>query len=258
MAKRFKDKVALVVGGTSGMGKSTALAFGREGAKVAVAGRRKKEGEEIAGAIIEAGGEAIFVQTNVLEAAKVEAMVSKVVDAYGRVDCALNCAGGKGSGSGEQLWDSYINTNLKGRWLCMEYEIPVMINQGSGAIVNIAAAYGLPGGITGGGLIAVAGNYGIVGMTRSAALLHAKNGIRVNAICVGAVYTAMAERSMERWEKEEPGSSKERLAELGKKHPLGRIGTADEVGETVLFLCSDAASFITGSALPVDGGWSAH
>ena len=212
MAERFKDKIALVVGGTSGMGKSAALAFGKEGAKVVVAGRREKEGEETASAIIEAGGEAIFVQTDVLEAAKVEAMVGKAVDTYGRIDCALNTAGVGAGGSEEEHWDRYVDTNLKGRWLCMKYEIPEMVKQGGGAIVNIAAAYGLPGGIQGGGLIVVAGSYGIVGMTRAAALRHASDGIRVNAVCVGGVWTPMAERIIQHWEKEQPGSSEDRLA----------------------------------------------
>jgi NAD(P)-dependent dehydrogenase (short-subunit alcohol dehydrogenase family) len=254
MAQQFRDKVALVVGGTSGIGESTAIAFGREGAKVVVAGRRVKEGKEIIDAIRADGGEAIFVQTDVLQEATVETLVSKTLETYGGIDYALNSSGVESTGPDD--WDNYVNTYLKGRWVCMKYEIPAMIKQGGGAIVNISSSSGLPGGnVDRGSPIGIACSYGIIGLTRATALRHSREGIRVNAVCVGAIWTPLSERIVGRWNQTHPGE--DLAANLLKIHPSGRLGTPEEIAGMVLFLCSESASYITGCAIPADGGLSA-
>jgi NAD(P)-dependent dehydrogenase (short-subunit alcohol dehydrogenase family) len=251
MSGKFQGKVALVTGGSSGIGRATALAFAREGAKVIIADKDAKGGEETVRMIKQAGGEATFVKTDVSKAAEVEALVNKTIKTYGRLDCALNNAGIVGSGVytadyTEEVWNRTINVNLKGVWLCLKYEILRMSKHGGGAIVNTSSVVGLMG--TPNISDYVASKTGIVGLTKSAALEYANAGIRVNAVCPGMIDTPMAkpkkgESDFFSWD------------ERAKQEvPLGRRGTPEEVAEAVLWLCSDAASYVTGIAIPVDGG----
>ncbi len=252
MNKILKDRVALVTGGGSGIGRSTALAFAEEGAKVVVADVMVEGGEETVKMIKEAGGEAMFVKTDVSKAKEVEALVQKAVDEYSRLDCAFNNAGIEGEISSlqeqsEENWDRVISINLKGVWLCMKYEIPQMLKQGSGAIVNTSSIAGL----TGQGTIAYgASKHGVVGMTKVAALENATTGIRVNAVCPAAIHTSMVEKVM--------SSDPSIKAYIENMQPMGRVGQPEEVSQAVVWLCSDAASFTTGHALPIDGGLMAH
>jgi len=253
MAGRLDGKVALVTGGSSGIGRASALAFAREGAKVVVADVVVEGGEETVGLIKKAGGEALFVRADVSKAAEVEAMVNQVAQTYGRLDCAFNNAGIEGvmaqtAECSEENWDRTLSINLKGVWLCLKYEIPQMLKQGGGAIVNTASALGLVGMA---GLPAyTASKHGVAGLTKTAALEYAKAGIRVNAVCPGAIRTPMTERLF---------SLQPQIAETATAmEPVGRMGTPEEIAEAVVWLCSEAASFVTGLAMSVDGGWVAQ
>jgi NAD(P)-dependent dehydrogenase (short-subunit alcohol dehydrogenase family) len=227
----------------------TALAFAKEGAKVVIAARRIPEGEETVSMITEAGGDALFVQTDVTKPPEVEAMVGKTVEVYGRLDCAFNNAGVSGLGTlthayTEERWDEITGINLKGTWLCMKYEIAQMLTQGGGTIVNDSSLAGLvayPGGAP-----YAAAKHGVIGLTKSAAMEYAHQGIRINAVCPGYINTPMAERGLRRYPQLE--------AEILAREPMGRLGTPEEVAAAVVWLCSDAASFVTGIAMPVDGG----
>src|SRR6266481_2754023 len=246
MASSLKGKVALVTGGGSGIGRATAMAFAREGAKVAVADYVPEGGERTAKEITAAGGEAIFIHTDVSVGRQVEAMVNKIVQTWGRLDCAHNNAGIEGRMANtaectEENFDRTIAINLKGVWLCMKYEIPQMLKQGGGAIVNTASVAGLIG--IEGSAAYNASKHGVIGLTRAAALDYAKAGIRVNAVCPGVIRTPMVERIV--------GTEAE--AGLIAMEPIGRMGKPEEVAEAVVWLCSDAASFVTGNAMPVDG-----
>ena len=249
MPGKLEGKVALITGGSSGIGRAAAMAFARAGARVVLGNRRVPEGEETVKSVNDAGGEAILVKTDVTKAAEVEALVTAAVEAYGRLDCAFNNAGTTGAMARtaectEENWDAIINLNLKGVWLCMKYEILQMLKQGGGAIVNnasVAAMVGLRGGPA-----YSASKGGVIQLTRTAALEYAQKGIRVNAVCPGYVLTPMTEGHL----KENP----EFEAQIKKYQPLGRLGTAEEVAEAVVWLCSDAASFITGHPLVIDGG----
>jgi NAD(P)-dependent dehydrogenase (short-subunit alcohol dehydrogenase family) len=246
----LEGKVALVTGGSSGIGRASALAFAREGAKVVIADVDVNGGEETVRLIKEAGGEAIFVRTDVSKAAEVEALVNEAVETYGRPDYAHNNAGIEGitaltADCSEENWDWVINVNLRGVWLCMKYEIRQMLQQEGGAIVNTSSALGLVA--TGRGLPAyVASKHGIVGLTKAAALEYARAGIRVNAVCPGAIRTPMHERLT--------GGDPEVDAQIAAAQPVGRVGSPEEVAEAVIWLCSDAASFVTGHTMVIDGG----
>jgi NAD(P)-dependent dehydrogenase (short-subunit alcohol dehydrogenase family) len=253
MAGRVAGKVALVTGGSSGIGRATAQIFAREGAKVVVADVGVESGEETVRLIQAAGGEAVFIKTDVAQAADVEAMVKKAVDTYGRLDCAFNNAGIEGVVKptveyGEADWDRVLAINLKGVWLCMKYELQHMLKQGSGAIVNTASVAGLVG--LSGFSAYVAAKHGVNGLTKTAALEYAKAGIRVNAVCPGAIRTPMFERGV----RDNPGIEEQVVA----MEPIGRMAAPAEVGEAVVWLCSDAASFVTGLPMAVDGGWVAQ
>ena len=253
MAGQLDGKVALVTGGGSGIGRATALTFAREGAKVAVADIVVDGGEETVRMVKEAGGEAFFIKVDVSDAADVEAMVNKVVETYGQIDCAHNNAGIEGelndtSTYSEDMFDKVIDINLTGVWLCMKYELPHMLKQGSGAIVNTASGAGLIG--VAGMSAYVASKHGVVGLTKTAALEYAKSGIRVNAVCPGLIQTPMVERIT---------NDQPQLGEaLVAAEPVGRTGKPEEIAESVVWMCSDAASFVTGHSMSVDGGFVAQ
>jgi NAD(P)-dependent dehydrogenase (short-subunit alcohol dehydrogenase family) len=254
MPGRVAGKVALVTGGASGIGRATALTFAREGAKLVIADVHEEGGRQTVHMITENGREALFVHTDVTQATAVEALISKTVETYGRLDCAHNNAGISGAGIGGDMraltaeypverWHQVIAVNLTGVWLCMKYEIPHMLQRGGGAIVNTASVAGLIGSV---GLSAyVASKHGVVGLTKTAALEYAKQGIRVNCVCPGFIHTPMTDAGVR---------DPELLAQIVAREPIGRVGSPEEVAEAVLWLCSDAASFVTGHALTVDGG----
>jgi len=250
MTSRFESKVVLVTGGNSGIGQAIALAFAKEGAKVVIAARRASEGSETVAMIEELGGQAHFVQTDVSQAAEVEAMVAECVEQYGGLDYAVNNAGIEGTplvqtaANEEEAWDQVIAINLKGVWLCMKYEIREMLKRGQGAIVNMSSVAGLVGGRI--GVAYYASKHGVVGATKASALEYAKSGLRINAVCPAVIETPMITRAL---------SNNEELVEQFKAmHPVGRFGQPEEVASATLWLCSDGASFVTGHALPVDGG----
>lgn len=253
MAGVVAGKVALVTGASSGIGRATALAFAREGAKVVVADVTVEGGEETVAQVEKAGGEAIFVKTDVSKAVEVEALVAKTVATYGRLDCAHNNAGIAGNAKTivddtEDNWDRILAINLKGVWLCMKYEIAHMLKQGGGAIVNTASGAGLIGVRRGGAY--VASKHGVVGLTKTAALEYAKAGIRVNCVCPGPIDTPMLQGI--------GGSNQVVIERMVAAQPGGRLGKSAEIAEAAVWLCSDAASFITGLPTPVDGGYTAQ
>jgi len=249
MPNLVKDKVALVTGGGSGIGRASALTFAREGAKVVVSDVVVEAGKETVQLIKNADGEAVFIKADVAQVSDVEALIAKAVEAYGRLDCAHNNAGIEGNSAkvadyDEADWDRVIAINLTGVWLCMKYEIPQMLQQGSGAIVNTSSVAGLLGFRTGSAY--VASKHGVLGLTKTAALEYAKSGIRVNAVCPGAVDTPMMGRITDH--------RPHRAAKMAAGEPVGRMGTPQEIAEAVVWLCSDAASFVTGHPMTVDGG----
>ena len=243
--RTLEGKISLVTGAGSGIGRATALAFAKQGAKVVIADVQSEHGGETLQMMEKDGGEGVFVKADVSVAEEVEALIGTVVDTYGRLDCAFNNAGIGGgmvptAECTEANWDRVIDVNLKGVWLCMKYEIRQMAKQGSGVIVNTAAAGGLAGFER---LPAyVASKHGVVGLTKTAALEYATAGIRINAVCPGIIRTANLERMSE---------AEARMTPL---EPIGRIGEPEEIAGAVVWLCSDAASFVTGHPLVVDGG----
>lgn len=250
---RLANKVAVVTGASSGIGRAAAESFAREGAKVVVADVLTDAGEKTACAIKEAGGEATFVRTDVSQTDDVENLVHQAVEIYDRVDCAFNNAGIEGIQAlthecSEENWDRTIAINLKGVWLCMKYEIDQMLKQGGGTIVNCASIAGLVGFPRIPAYCASKG--GVIQLTRTAALEYAQSGIRVNAICPGVIDTPMIDRLTQ-------GDS-DAESQLVTAEPIGRMGSPEEVAEAAVWLCSDASSFVTGHPLAVDGGWTAQ
>jgi NAD(P)-dependent dehydrogenase (short-subunit alcohol dehydrogenase family) len=246
----FKAKVALVTGAASGIGRATAVAFAREGANVVLADVSEEGAQKTAEIIEKNGGRYTFVKCDVSSPSEVKNLMNKTIETFGRFDYAFNNAGIEGqqantSDCTEENWDRVIDTNLKGVWLCMKYELPQMVKQGGGAIVNCASIAGLTGfeGIP----AYVASKHGIVGLTQAAALEYSKSNIRINAVCPGVIDTPMVDRLVH-------GKS-EMQKELVKNEPIGRMGKPEEIAEAVLWLCSDAASFVVGHPLAVDGGW---
>jgi NAD(P)-dependent dehydrogenase (short-subunit alcohol dehydrogenase family) len=253
MAGQLDGKVALVTGGSLGIGRATALAFAREGAKVVIADVNVEGGKETVRLVVEAGGEATFVETDVSKAAEVEHMVKRTIETYGRLDCACNNAGIVG-GVGtvactEETWDRVIAINLKGVWLCMKYEIPSLLDQGAGSIVNMSSAAGLVSAPGPGNVAYVASKHGVIGLTKAAAMEYAQQGIRVNSVCPGWIDTPLTKVWLD---------DPERRVSVIASEPIGRVGTPDEIAEAVVWLCSDAASFVTGHAMAVDGGYVAQ
>ncbi len=245
----FTGKVALITGAGSGIGRASATAFAHAGARVIVSDVSERGGEETVRMIAAGGGEATFVRTDVTRATEVAALVARAVEAYGHLDCAHNNAGIIAPGTivdcTEDDWDRVMNVNLKGVWLCLKHEIPQMIAQGGGAIVNTASIAGLSG--TGGAVAYGASKHGVISLTKSAARTYATAGVRVNAVCPGYVDTPMADSIFER----NPGME----AQVAARHAIGRLGTPGEIAAAVLWLCSDAASFVTGHPMVVDGGY---
>jgi len=248
MSKLFEGKVAVVTGGSSGIGRAAALAFAAEGARVAIGARRAAESEETVRQIESRGGEAMFVAADVRRADAVKNLMDAAANRWNRLDLAFNNAGIGGSAFvpthdySEQVWDDVIDINLKGVFLAMKYEIPHMLKSGGGAIVNMSSVAGLIGGPI--GIAYYASKHGVIGATKAAAIEYAKRGIRVNAVCPAVIRTAMSADVFD-------GENEARVLAM---HPMGRFGTVEEVADAVVFLCSNKASYITGHALPVDAG----
>jgi len=251
---RLKDKVALITGGTSGIGEATAILFTKEGAQVAITGRNQERGDALAQRIVYSGGRATFIRTDVRDAEECRRAVGETSAAFGHIDILFNNAGvfypHTTLDCTEEEWDLQIDTNLKGIFLMSKYALSGMIKRGSGVIVNNSSGWGIVGGDSAVAYCASKG--GVVLLTKAMAIDHGRQGIRVNCICPGDVDTPMlpedARMRGQKWE--------DYLAGCGNR-PLGRIGTADEIAKAALFLASDDSSFMTGASLVVDGGGTA-
>ncbi len=246
----MKGKIALITGGTSGIGRATAVGFAQAGATVVVCGRRQAQGEETIDLVRQAGSDGSFVQTDVSDEAAVQSLIGQTVERYGRLDYAFNNAGIGGDigplvACTRESWDQVISTNLTGVWLCMKYELQRMLQQGGGVIVNTASVAGVWGSP---GMSAyVASKHAVVGLTKAAALEYAAAGVRVNVVAPAGILTDMVTNMM----------NEEMLTAFANSHPVGRLGQPEEVAQAVVWLCSDAASFITGHTLMIDGGTTA-
>ena len=254
MARTLEGKVALVTGGGTGIGRAASLAFAREGATVVVSDTNADTGRETTKLVRAAGGSADFIRADVTSATDVAALIDATVQAHRRLDCAFNNAGIAGPiGSltheyPDDGWDRVLAVNLKGVWLCMRCEIPHMLAQGGGAIVNNASIWGLVGAP--GAAAYVASKHGVAGLTRAAALEYAAKGIRINAVNPGTIRTPILDPFV--------AAMPDFVPVMTAKHPIGHIGLPEEVAEVVVWLCSDAASFVVGHNLPVDGGYTAQ
>jgi len=252
--KGMQDKVAVVTGGSSGIGRATALAFANEGTKVVIADVDVTCGEMVAREIKQAGGEAIFVKTDVSNATDVQALINKAVETYGRLDFAVNNAGIGGIFAAtadypEDEWRRLIDINLTGVWLCMKYEIPQMLKQGGGVIVNMSSILGQVGFANAPAYVSA--KHGVIGLTKVAAIEYATHDIRVTAVCPAFISTPMVENAGIK-------EGTEMYNMVAGLHPIKRLGKPQEVADLVVWLCSDGASFVTGSAILVDGGFVAQ
>lgn len=249
----FAKKIVFITGASSGIGKATALAFVKNGASVALVDQDIDRGMKVADQIEKEGGKAIFIKCDVSKDLEVKNAIEKTINHYGRLDYAFNNAGIEGQAAllpntTEENWDQVLNINLKGPWLCMKYQIPQMLKQGMGSIVNCSSIAGIVGFSTSSAY--VASKHGLIGLTKTAALEYTKSNIRVNAVCPGIIETPMIARYTH-------GDSKIQQ-QLASSEPIGRIGRPEEIAEAVLWLSSDRASFVTGHSLVVDGGWVAQ
>ncbi len=249
----FQGKVALVTGGTSGIGRAAAIAYAKEGAKVVVAGRRAAEGEETVRLVRAQGREALFVPTDVAQEAQVKNLIGRTLEQFGRLDFAFNNAGIEQEPTpfleqDEETYDRVMDINVKGVWLSMKYEIQAMLKTGGGSIVNTSSGAGVIGMPD--MEIYVASKHAVIGLTKSAALEFGKQGVRVNAILPGVVETEMFERFV--------GEKSELRAQMTAMHPIGRIGKPEEIAEAAIWLSSSKSSFVTGHSLMVDGGFTAQ
>ncbi len=251
MEDRFNGKVVLVTGGNTGMGATTAQAFAAEGARVVIAARKAAAGEQVVQTIKDADGEAIFIQSDVSDMTQIETLIQKTVNRYGRLDIAFNNAG-TASRTMELLaeeteadFDKTFAVNTKGVWACMKYEIRQMLKQGGGVIVNTSSVTGLRGSYTVPAAYA-ASKHAVGGLTTTAALQYADKGIRINTVCPGFILTPMLAKGIEK----RPEVEEHMKAGV----PMGRMGATREIAETVLWLCSDSGSYVTGQNIVVDGG----
>lgn len=249
----FKDKVAFVTGGSTGIGRATALAFAEHGAHVVVADVNLDAGGKTAQLIQESGGKGHFVRCDVSKDADVKKAIEDTVGLFGRIDFAFNNAGTEGiqamtKDCSEENWDRVIAVNLKGVWLCMKYELQQMLKQGGGSIVNCSSIAGLIG--FNAVPAYVASKHGVLGLTKTAALEYAKSGIRINAVCPGVIDTPMIERATH--------GDANAINMYAAGEPVGRLGRPQEIAAAVLWLSSEQSSFVTGHPLVVDGGWVAQ
>jgi NAD(P)-dependent dehydrogenase (short-subunit alcohol dehydrogenase family) len=247
----FEGKAAIVTGAANGIGRAVANGFASRGASVLLADIDVVRGEEAAAEIVASGGEAIFLRTDVSKAEDVEAMVATAVDRFGRLDFAHNNAGIVGGGATIvdmplEVWNQGIDVMLTGVFLCLKYEIPAILKQGSGAIVNTSSGAGLIGFPTMANYVAA--KHGVIGLTKTAALENATTGLRINAVCPGTARSKMVDE----WIDGDPAKE----AEVVAMHPIGRIAESEEIAAAVLWLCSDSASFMIGHSLVIDGGYS--
>jgi len=250
-------RIALVTGAGAGIGRATAMKFAQEGAKVVVSDIDQVGGQETVDLVRAGGGEASFIRADVSSAADVATMVQHAISTYGRLDCACNNAGIEGKiaplvDQAEASFDRVLAVNLRGVFLCLRAEIAEMVKTGGGAIVNLSSVAGLIGfpGLS----PYVASKHGVNGLTKNAALEYAKQGIRVNSICPGGIDTRMLDSLAE----QSTGGSMDTSEMMAPLHPMGRIGTPDEVANLIAWLCSDRASFVTGAHVPIDGGYVAQ
>ena len=253
MTKEFEGRVALVTGGGSGIGRASAIALAREGAKVVIGNRNVQRGEETVAMIQKAGGTASFKKTDVTVAAEIKALVDHAVKTYGGLDLAFNNAGVEGDVAPlveqtEASYNAVMDVNVKGVWLSMKYEIPLMLERGGGAIVNCSSVAGLIGFPN--MAIYMASKHAVIGLTKVAAIEYSAQGIRINAVNPAVIDTEMVDRLA-------VGLSMKK-DELAPLHPIGRIGRVEEVAEAVVWLCSGKSSFVTGHSLIVDGGFTAR
>lgn len=252
-AVRLDGKVTLVTGAGGGIGRATAIVLGQAGAKVLVSDISTRRGEETAAMVRDGGADAIFLKADVSKAADTEALVARAVEKWGRLDGAHNNAGISGkivnvADDTEENWDQTLAVDLKGVWLCMKYQIKQMLKQGGGSIVNTSSTAGLTGAVRMAAYSAA--KHGVVGLTRTAALEYAKSNIRINAICPGVIGTPVIKGWFE---------ANERLKQtMIAQEPIGRLGEPEEIGNAVAWLFSDGSSFVTGAAIPVDGGLTAQ
>ena len=250
---RFEGKVAIVTGGASGVGRAVAALFTAGGGKVVIAGRRAEQGEAVAGEIRSAGGEALFVRTDVNLPSDVEAMVAKTVERFGRLDMAVNAAGVGGPSQTpiadieEADWDAVLETNLKAVWRCMKYEIRAMLACGAGgSIVNVSSIYGYKPSDVGHAPYCAA-KHGVIGLSKTAAIDYADKGIRVNVVCPGLFHSEMVDPYLD--------VAPDFISSLTLRHStMNRLGEAHEIAEAIAWLCSDASSFVNGASLTLDGG----
>jgi len=249
---QFAGKVVLVTGGNAGIGRATARQFAKLGAQVVVSGRRETEGHAVVAEIEELGGKALFVKTDVSKESDVKAMVERTLATFGRLDCAFNNAGIEQAltplpDQTEETYDQIMDVNVKGVWLSLKHEIPAMLQNGGGAIVNNSSVAGLIGFAT--APIYAASKHAVAGLTKSVALEYAKQNVRVNAVAPGAIETRMFR---------DFATAPEVRQMLESAHPIGRIGRPEEIASTVIWLCSNDASFVTGQIFPIDGGYTAQ